>query len=246
MSEIIPSSHTFVIKEVLSTAWGLVKKYFKTVVVLLLITMIPGAVETLITWIIQQIPGATQMITDPMTNMPSVQPVGVWAIIINILSIISGVVGAWLGLGLVKANLQILEDKKPEYSILTSSPWIRVARLIGGGILVGLAVIAGIIALILPGIWIATRLSLFQYYIAEWYGAIDSIKASWAATKNNFWQIFGIGFAYAGIILLGALALGVGLLWAIPTVSLAQAYVYKKLKANTPSNIHTIEDKINA
>lgn len=49
---------------------------------------------------------------------------------------------------------------------------------------------------------------------------------------------------YAGIILLGALALGVGLLWALPTVALAQAYVYKKLKANTPSEFKPIEEKI--
>ena len=67
----------------------------------------------------------------------------------------------------------------------------------------------GIIALILPGIWIAVRLSLFQYYIAEGYGAIDAMKASWAATRGNFWKLLGLGFIYVGIVLLGILALGV-------------------------------------
>ena len=47
----------------------------------------------------------------------------------------------------------------------------------------------------------------------------------------------GIGFIYVGIIILGALALVVGLFWAIPTVALAQAYVYKALKKNTPTDI---------
>lgn len=245
MSEITPSSsHSFVAGEAIATARGFTKKYFWVVLGLLAISMLPSLVEIVFNIIIQQIPGATQTVIDPMTNIPTVEPVGVWAIISSVVTIIVGVLGAWLGLGLVKGYFSILEDKKPEWNIITSASWIQVARLIGGGILVGVLVLLGLIALILPGIWIAVRLSLFQYYIAEGYGAIDSIKASWAATKDNFWKLFGIGFVYAGIIILGALALLVGLLWALPTVALAQAYVYKKLKANTPSEFKPIEEKI--
>ena len=245
MSEITPSSsHSFVAGEAIATARGFTKKYFWVVLGLFALSMLPSLGEALFDLLIQQIPGATQSVIDPMTNMAIMEPVGVWAIISSIVYIIVGVLGAWLGLGLVKGYFSILEDKKPEWNVITSASWIQVARLIGGGILVGLAVILGLIALILPGLWIAVRLSLFQYYIAEGYGAIDSIKASWAATKDNFWNLFGIGFMYAGIILLGALALVIGLLWALPTVALAQAYVYKKLKPNTPAEFKPIEEKI--
>lgn len=75
---------------------------------------------------------------------------------------------------------------------MTSTPWIKVARAIGGGLLITIAVVIGFIALIIPGIYLSVRFSLFQYYIVEGYGAIDAIKASWAATEGNFWKLVGI------------------------------------------------------
>lgn len=192
------NNHSFIIKEVISTSWKFIKKYFWTIIVLFLITLIPSIIEHIFDFIIRQIPGATIY----NTEIGTYEPVGIWVTISSIVYIIVGIVGAWLGLGYVRANLQILEDKKPPFSIITSTPWIRVARLIGGGILVGLVVLIGIIALIIPGIWIAVRLSLFQYYIAEGYGTIDSIKASWYATQDNFWKLSGIGLIYIGITLL--------------------------------------------
>ena len=244
MTEIIQPNSSFTTQEVISISWKFVKKYFWTIVVLFLISIIPNAVDTLFNLILQSIPGATIMVTDPFTNLPTVEPVWMWAYLVSVVSIVTGVAWAWLGLGFVRANLQILQDKKPPYSIMTSTPWIRVARLIGGGILVAWAVMIGIIALILPGIWIAVRLSLFQYYIAEGYGAIDAMKASWAATRGNFWKLLGLGFIYVGIVLLGILALGVWLFVAIPMVMLAQAYVYVLLKKNTPAHIVPVMEKI--
>lgn len=245
MSEIISSLHSFVIKDAVNTARTFTKKYFLTLLGLVIISsVIPSFVEWMFDYIVQQIPGATQTVIDPLTNVPTNEPVGIWAIISSIVYIVIGIVWAWLGLWVIQWYFQILEDKKPRLNVLTSAPWMRVARLIGGGILVGLAVILWLIALILPGIWIAIRLSLFQYYIAEGYGATDAIKASWAATKDNFWQLFKMGFVYIGIFLLWVLALGIGLLWALPTIALAQAYVYKKLKANTPSDIKPIKEAV--
>jgi uncharacterized membrane protein len=133
----------------------------------------------------------------------------------------------------------ILEDKKPVVKDLCV-PFMYVLRLIGWGILVWLAVLIGFVALIIPGIYIATRLSLFQYFIAEWYGAIDSIKASRAVTQGNVWNLIGIGFVYIGVALLGLLALVFGLLCALPTIMLAQTYVYTQLKKNLPEHFKPI------
>lgn len=236
MQETVQSHHSFVIKEVLMRAWHFTRKYFKTVLILLLISFIPSFVENLYNIIIQQIPGAT--IYNPQTEM--IDPIGIWLTISNILTIIVGITWAWLGLGLVKSYLEVIKDKKPAIATITSTPRIQVARLIGGGILVGGAVIIGVIALILPGIWIAVRLSLFQYFIAEGYGAIDAIKASRHATNNNFWKILGIGFIYLGMALLGILALWIGLFWALPTIGLAQALVYSALKSNIPPHLQPL------
>lgn len=103
MSELTTQhQHSFSIGDAISTGWNFTKKYFWVVIVLLLISVAPSIVEGLLTVLFKQIPGATQIIADPMTDMPSVQFVGVWAIITNVVSIILGVIGAWLGLGLIK------------------------------------------------------------------------------------------------------------------------------------------------
>jgi hypothetical protein len=68
--------------------------------------------------------------------------------------------------------------------------------------LIGLATIIWFIALIIPGIYISIRLSMFKYFIAEWYSMIDAIKASWAITEGNIWNLIGISFVYFGIALL--------------------------------------------
>jgi hypothetical protein len=55
--------------------------------------------------------------------------------VIAIVFIIASVCGARLGLGLIKTNFLIVEDKKPTVKDLCV-PFIYVLRLIGGGILV--------------------------------------------------------------------------------------------------------------
>lgn len=233
------NNHSFTVSEAINTGWKFTKKYFWILMLLGGIAYIPSLVSNLFNAALPYIPGATISSIDPLTNLPSAQPQGVRAIIVVIVSVIAGILGARLGLGLTKTNLMILEDKKPVVKDLCV-PFIYVLRLIGWWILVGLAVIIGFIALIIPGIYIATRLSLFQYFIAQGYGTIDSIKASRSATQGNIWKLIWIGFVYIGVTLLWILALVIWLLWAIPTVMLAQTYVYTQLKKNIPDTFKPI------
>jgi hypothetical protein len=189
---------------------------------------------------LEYIPGATTLVTDPLTNMTQADPVGIWLIISYVLAIISGIAGAWLWLGYLKTQFMILEDKKPIIKDLISTPLLYVVRLIAGEILIGIAVVLWLILLIIPGIYIAIRLSMFKYFIVEWYGIMDALKASRAVTKWNVWKLIGIRFVYTWIILLWILALGVGLLRAIPTIVLAQAYIYTQLKKELPDTLKPI------
>jgi hypothetical protein len=86
-------------------------------------------------------------------------------------------------------------------------PFIYVIRFIGWVILEVLIIALWLTFFIIPGIYIATRFSLSKYFIAEWYGAIDAIKASWAVTQDNVWKLIGISFLYFGIVVLWVLAL---------------------------------------
>lgn len=228
--------HSFTVSDAINTGWKMTKKYFWTIMLLGAIVYIPSLVSNLFSMIVNYIPWATEMVWNEMQQMDVSQPTWPRSIAIAIVFVIASVIWAWLGLWLIKTNLMILADKKPVVKDLCV-PFIYVIRLIGWSILVWLATILWLIALILPGIYIAIRLSMFKYFIAEWYGIIDSIKASRAATAGNFWKLIGISFVYLGVMILWVLALVFGLLWAIPTVMLAQVYIYTQLKHNIPSTI---------
>lgn len=231
--------HTFMISDAINTGWEATKKYFWIIMLLGGVVYIPSLVSNLLDALVNYIPGATTMVTNPTTDVATATPTETRSIIIAIVFLITGVFWARLWLGLIKTNFLILEDKKPVIKDLCV-PFRYILRFIGGGILVWLATIIWFIVLIIPGIYISIRLSMFKYFIAEWYGAIDAIKASWAITEGNVWNLTKIGFVYFGIALLWLLALVFGLLWALPTIMLAQAYVYLQLKKNLPHDFKAI------
>lgn len=233
------NTHSFTISNAINTGWKFTKKYFWTLMLLWGIVYIPSLVSNLFSMIVNYIPGATEMVWNEMQNMEVAQPTWPRSIAIAIVFAIASFFGARLGLGLIKTSFIVLKDKKPTVKDLCV-PFKYVLRLIGWGILVGLVTIIGFIALIIPGIYISIRLSMFKYFIAEWYGTIDAIKASWAITEGNVWNLIGISFVYFGIAVLWVLALFFGLLWALPTIMLAQAYVYTQLKHNLPHTIKPI------
>ncbi|RKQ88788.1 hypothetical protein [Brockia lithotrophica] len=64
----------------------------------------------------------------------------------------------------------------------------------------------GFLFLILPGIYLGVRLSLYPFAIADGYGPFDApFTVSWEATQKRFWTVFGF---YAALIGIGLLVFG--------------------------------------
>lgn len=74
------------------------------------------------------------------------------------------------------------------------------------------------------------------FVVDQEMSAIEAISASREMTKGHVREIIGISLLSFGIILLGLIPVGIGLLWAVPTVTLARAKLYRKL---THSHHHT-------
>ena len=55
---------------------------------------------------------------------------------------------------------------------------------------------------------------------------MDSFRQSATLTYGAKWQLFALALATMGIVLLGLLAFFVGVFFALPLVSLANAYAY--------------------
>lgn len=103
-------------------------------------------------------------------------------------------------------------------------------KYIGVKILTGVIVLIGIILLIVPGVIAALALMFATYLIIDRdLGPIEAMKESIRLTKGNRWNLFLLILAIAGINILGAIALFVGLFVSIPVSLLALAHAYRTL-----------------
>lgn len=97
-------------------------------------------------------------------------------------------------------------------------------------VLAGIATCLGLILFIVPGLIIGARFSLVGYLIIDKnMGIFEALKASWNLVKGVTGRMIGFWLASSLVIFLGLLVLGVGLLFAFPTTSIASALVYRKL-----------------
>ena len=148
----------------------------------------------------------------------------------NIGDIIAFLLSLLFGFGMIKLFLHFVHGKVVDIKDLRNHNWTRFMWWVLSKLMAGILIALGFMLLIIPGIYVAARLYLYEYFVVDQdMTTIEAISASWEVTKGHVWQIIGIWLLSFCIILLGALCLGIGLLWAIPTVKLAQAILYKKL-----------------
>jgi len=146
-----------------------------------------------------------------------------------ILTIAFMFVGFIMNLGLLKIVLKFYDKQKPSFADLYRH-YRLVLKFFLASIVVGFAVVVGLILFILPGIYLGIKLQFFSYFIVDKkMGSIEAIKASWAATSGSFWNLFLFALLCLGVNILGLMALGIGLLLTLPTTMMAIAYVYCKL-----------------
>ncbi len=59
------------------------------------------------------------------------------------------------------------------------------------------------------------------------YGALDAIKLSWRIVGLRFWSLFGLGLVLSCLMIIGALALLVGLVFILPLFFIAMVEAYE-------------------
>lgn len=116
-------------------------------------------------------------------------------------------------------------------------------------IIVSVFILVGLVLLIIPGIIVAIMTSFTTYILLDqkdglsWKGTAfwQAIKQSKKMTHGVKWQIFKFFVIVFLLNILGIIALGVGVLFTIPTTGIAMALVYEKIKnrfsAETASNL---------
>ncbi|TSC89296.1 MAG: hypothetical protein G01um10143_677 [Parcubacteria group bacterium Gr01-1014_3] len=152
---------------------------------------------------------------------------------LGMLNIVSWVLQTFVTIGLLRISLKLNAGHPAIFKDLWSgAPWFF--KYFIGSVLYGVAVAAGLILLIIPGIILAVRLKFFDYLIIDkGMNPIEALKASWAMTKGHVWELFVLLFVLALINLAGSLILFVGLLVTVPVSMMATVLVYRKLIEKT-------------
>jgi uncharacterized membrane protein len=151
-------------------------------------------------------------------------------VLVIAVSIISWILDLLIGMGIIKITLKFCDQEKASYGDLFSAYRLLLNYLVGS-IIYGIIVGIGFVFLIIPGIYLAVKYTFYDYLIVDkGMGPLEAIKRSGVLTvgvKRNlvlFWLML------VGINILGALALGVGLIATVPISWLANAYVYRRLQ----------------
>ena len=156
-------------------------------------------------------------------------------IIVLIISIICGIAQMILALGFNSILLNTVDGNNFHLQELFNkrSPTL-IFQYIVGSILSGIAIVLGFIFLIIPGIYLAIRLQYFTLCILE-QEVPDCGKAlneSWNMTEGHVLDLFSLGILSICLVILGLIALFVGLFVAIPVAGLMSAVAYRILKVN--------------
>ncbi len=175
--------------------------------------------------------------------------------------------GIIVTIGSAHIAMKAVREKKPVFSDLwgkTNLFWrylgLSIILILGISITVGILILPSLLLssfgvpdplsiglIALPIAAVVTILSLgFMFYV---YVLIDhpkdsvrdQIKRTWAIAEGVRWKLFGYIFAQMGVLILGLLALGVGVFVALPVTAIATASVYESLKKQT--HYHTKKKK---
>ena len=176
----------------------------------------------LIMWLAAAIPSGLSSFSYRM-------PLVAAAIYSLIFGIISFVIGMFVNMAQIKVGLRFSRGETADFPDLLNE-YPRFWDFLLGSILYGLIVLGGLILLIIPGIYWGIKYHFYGYLIIDQgMGPVDAIKKSGELTDGVKWDLLVFWLALLGIYILGFLACCIGVLFAIPVILVAVAYVYRTL-----------------
>lgn len=156
-----------------------------------------------------------------------------WLLIL--LAIIFFFVSLIINLGFINISLDFVDGKKANFWHLFNQ-YKKVFSYLVALIIYIIVVAVGFIFFVVPGLYLAVRLSLFPYFIVDKdVGPIHALKLSSDATTGAKWDLFGLYIVSIFVTYLGFLCLIIGLFAAVPTVWVATASAYRHVAGGKES-----------
>jgi hypothetical protein len=113
----------------------------------------------------------------------------------TLLSVVALLVGSlWLQ-GALTATVADLRDGRADATIEATFKRVRpyLGTLFVAGLLTGIGIALGLVALIVPGLFLLTRWILVTpAVVLEGLGATEALRRSWSLVRGHGWTVFGI------------------------------------------------------
>lgn len=150
-------------------------------------------------------------------------------------SAIGFIISMLIGIGAVRIGLKLHDGQPAAIGDLFAADWSLFWRYTVATILYAVIVGIGLVLFVIPGVIFGVRYLFYAYFVFE-RGArpVEALAQSAAATEGVRWDVFLFGVVMLLLILLGAIALVVGLLITVPLVYVATARAYRTLTRTTP------------
>jgi hypothetical protein len=175
------------IGEILSTAFQLYQRYWRTLLAIAAVVVVPFT-------LLQYLLGHTVRVTGMATSNGVVVTTSSWRA--GIAGLITALAGLVMFLVLTGAITRAVaaeaagEDPGVEQSYRFG--FHRFWSVLAVSVLVGLAVVGGLILFIIPGIWIGIRLATStQALVVEGRRPTEAMGRSWALVGGHWWHAFG-------------------------------------------------------
>lgn len=153
----------------------------------------------------------------------------------NIASVVESLISIVFYAGLARTCILLASHSMDKLSFDGfKMPVMTYLKVFALSIVVGIIVAIGLCLCVLPGIWVAVKLSMSVYYLLDHpeAGIVESMKASWEMTKGNWWAILGLEFVNFFLVLLGFCVCCIGTFFAIPWTYLNEVTAYNTLLTN--------------
>jgi hypothetical protein len=171
--------------------------------------------------------------TDVAVEEPAPAGNPVW---LAVSTLLSQVFSIFLSLGFTRIGLNIVSGRSFSVGMLLAGGHL-LPRAVLASLLFYLMVGIGMVLLIFPGVYLALRYGQYLNALVDRdLGVIDSFKYSSTITTGNRVNLFLLFLLMMAVIFVGCLALGLGLLVAIPVTWLGWTVAFRWMQYGRPAS----------
>ena len=140
-----------------------------------------------------------------------------------VVSIVLFIVMIWLGTGMLRILLQLVDKDKSSARELWGT-FRFVPRFFVAGIFFLIAVSIGFALFVIPGIWLTLRLFFWKFYIVDKdMGIFECMRASFHATRGIEWDLLAL-------LILGLTFIAINPILGLPVFALMTTAAYRKVQ----------------